>query len=195
MISERALLRDEIRTVWTIDRSETIDGMYRLDNGELVLEQVHHDVEGWPPGEAEKYTPLLEDSYDHGGWFYGLFDGQRVVGVAVLENRFIGRNKDKLQLAFLHVSHHYRHRGLGRRLFDLARAEARRRGAKKMYISATPSEHTIDFYRMAGCRLSPEPDPELFALEPEDIHLECELEEPAPIGRSESDRSTRILIK
>jgi hypothetical protein len=44
-----------------------------------------------------------------------------------------------------------------------------------MYISATPSEHTVDFYMRLGCRLAAEPDPELYAFEPEDIHLECDV--------------------
>ena len=56
--------------------------------------------------------------------------------------------------------------------FDLARIEAIQRGAKGLYISATPSEHTIDFYLRLGCNVTPEPHVELFELEPEDIHLE-----------------------
>ena len=83
-------------------------------------------MSGWPPGEAEKYTSILEACYDHGGWFYGLFDNQKLIGVAVLESQFIGRNRDLLQLKFLHISHPYRNQGWGRRLFDLATSEARR---------------------------------------------------------------------
>src|SRR5580704_18139112 len=73
-----------------------------------------------------------------------------------------------------HVSNSYRNRGLGTQLFELARATARERGAKRLYISATPSEHTINFYLRLGCAVVEEPDPELFELEPEDIHLECD---------------------
>ena len=175
MISGRKLSRTEIKEIWTIDRSEVIDAMYYLDNGDLVLRPVHYDVRGWPPGEAEKYTPSLEACYDQGGWFYGLFDDRRLIGAAVLESRFIGKNGDQLQLKFLHISRTYRNLGWGRELFDRAKSEANRRGAKSMYISATPSEHTIDFYLRLGCRVTPEPDPELFDLEPEDIHLECPL--------------------
>ena len=98
-----------------------------------------------------------------------------MIGVAILEARLIGQNKDRLQLKFLHVSKAYRGQGLGKQLFELAKTEAHMRGAKRMYISATPSEHTIDFYRRLGCVVAQELDPELFALEPEDIHLECEI--------------------
>jgi predicted N-acetyltransferase YhbS len=80
-----------------------------------------------------------------------------------------------VQLTFLHVSRAYRDHGLGARLFAGARTIARARGARGLYVSATPSEHTIGFYLRMGCRVLAEPDPELFALEPEDIHLECEV--------------------
>ncbi|MFZ5917913.1 MAG: GNAT family N-acetyltransferase [Chloroflexota bacterium] len=176
MIQGRELVRDEIEDVWTIERNEVIQAVYYFERGALVLKQEYYDMRGWPPGEDEKYTPILEACYDRGGWFYGLFDDGRLAGVAVLENRFIGKHKDQLQLKFLHVSNPYRHRGLGRQLFDLAALEAQKRGAKGLYISATPSEHTIGFYLGLGCRLVAEPDPELFELEPKDIHLEYDLE-------------------
>jgi predicted N-acetyltransferase YhbS len=176
----RSLSRDEIPKVWTIDRSEVIDAVYYLEDGALVLKPEHYDMRAWPAGEAAKYTPVLEACYDAGGWFHGLFEGGRLVGVAVLENRFIGRRRDTLQLKFLHVSSGCRGRGLGKRLFHLAEDEARRRGAALMYVSATPSERTIGFYLGLGCRVTQEPDPELFALEPGDIHLEYDLTRDRP---------------
>ncbi|HSN77940.1 MAG TPA: GNAT family N-acetyltransferase [Anaerolineae bacterium] len=176
MIDGRELLREEIERIWTIDRREMIEAVYTLESSALALQPAYYDMQGWPPGEAEASTRLLEDCYDHGGWFYGLFDDGRLVGVAVLESRFIGRPCDQLQLVFLHVSHGHRDQGLGRRLFELAATEARRRGARRLYISATPSEHTIGFYLGLGCAVTAEPDPELLALEPEDIHLEYDLD-------------------
>lgn len=175
MISGRKLGRGELKELWVIDRSEVIDAVYHLDNGALVLQPQYYDVHGWPPGEAEKYTPIPEACYDQGGWLYGLFDHQRLVGAAVLESRFIGKGRDQLQLKFLHIGSAYRNQGLGKQLFDLAKEETSRRGAKGMYISATPSEHTIDFYLRLGCRVTAEPAPGLFELEPEDIHLEYAL--------------------
>jgi len=173
MLAGRELKRAEITRIWEIDRREVIDNIYYLENGRLVLKPEHYDMQGWPPGDAEKYAPILLDCFDRGGWFYGLFDGSRLVAVAVLESKFIGSRKDLLQLKELHVSSSYRHQGLGRQLFELARIRARAQGAKGLYISATPSEHTINFYMQLGCTLASTRDPELFALEPEDIHLEC----------------------
>ena len=170
----RALRREEVEQVWNIDRREVVENIYCLEDGVLTLRPDYFDIQGWPPGEAELYTPLLLDCFARGGWFHGVFDADRLVAVAILESKFIGEHKDQLQLKFLHVSRDDRGQGLGQRLFNLARAEARRRGAKRMYISATPSQNTIDFYTRMGCAVTNQPDPELFALEPEDIHLECD---------------------
>ena len=110
----------------------------------------------------------------------------------MLEARFIGQSQDQLQLKFLHVSNGYRDQGLGRRLFNLAAAEASRRGARRLYISATPSEHTIGFYLGLGCSVMAELDPELFALEPEDIHLEYDIE-PGDHTGSAIDQEPRVV--
>lgn len=168
----RLLARSEIPYIWQIDRREIIDNIYYLRNGKLVLEREHYDVRGWPPGKPEHYTPILLDCFGRGGYFWGAFAGELLVGAVVLENRFIGSSKDTLQMKFLHVSNSFRKQGLGKQLFVLAAEKAIELDAKKMYISATPSENTVNFYLRLGCVLAREIDEELFALEPEDIHLE-----------------------
>jgi len=169
----RTLQRDEIPLVWQIDRREAIENIYHLRNGELVLEPDYFDAQGWPPGEAALYTPILLDCFDRGGSFWGAFDEDgKIIGVSVLESKFIGANHDTLQLKFLHVSHGARKQGLGSKLFHLVVEKAKIMGAQKLYISATPSENTINYYVRLGCVLATEIDPELFTLEPEDIHLE-----------------------
>jgi predicted N-acetyltransferase YhbS len=173
MIEGHELTRAEVLCMWDIDRREVIYNIYYFENGRLVLKPEHYDMQGWPPGEAELYTPILLDCFDRGGWFYGLFDSGRLVAAVVLESRFIGPRKDLLQLKSLHVSSAYRDQGLGKQLFELAKSKARALGAKGLYVSATPSEHTVDFYMRLGCTQTSAPDPDLFALEPEDIHLEC----------------------
>jgi len=168
----RLLQRDEIPFVWQIDRREVIHHIYHLQDGELVLVPEYFDMQGWPPGEREHYTPVLLDCFDRGGTFWGAFEDGKIFGTAILESKFIGSKSDTLQLKFLHVSRGGRKQGLGKKLFHLAVDHARSLGAKKLYISATPSENTINFYLGLGCVLTTEIDPELFALEPEDIHLE-----------------------
>jgi predicted N-acetyltransferase YhbS len=168
----RILQREEIPLVWQIDRREIVENIYFLQDGKLILRPDYFDIQGWPPGEAELYTPILLDCYDRGGTFWGAFENEKLVGGAILESKFIGSQYDTLQLKFLHVSRDYRRQGIASTLFQLATERARIRGAKKLYISATPSEHTVNYYLRLGCVLATEIDAELFALEPADIHLE-----------------------
>ena len=48
-------------------------------------------------------------------------------------------------------------------------------GARRLYVSATPSGPTVEFYRSHGFEPTDEPDEALFALEPDDIHMILEL--------------------
>lgn len=168
----RLLERAEIPLIWQIDRREIVENIYYLENGALVLKPEYYDIPGWPPGEAEIYTPLLVECFDRGGTFYGAFENEHLVGVSVLESKWIGSQKDTLQLKFLHVSRDFRRQGIASTLFRMSVEKAKSLGARKLYISATPSEHTVNYYKGLGCGLATEIDPELFALEPEDIHLE-----------------------
>jgi GNAT superfamily N-acetyltransferase len=169
----RTLERREIELIWTIDRREYIENIYRLEDGELLLEPHNFDVPGWHPDTPRTSTPWLYESFDRGGLFFGAFDGEQLAGVAALDTIWRGQRGDLLQLEFMHVGRGYRAQGLGTRLFEQARSGARTRGARGLYISATPSENTIRFYQGRGAVLIDAPDPELYAREPEDIHLEC----------------------
>ena len=171
MITFRPVARGEVAQAWTIDRSEVIHNIYVLMEGKLVRKPAYFDAKGWPPGEPEQTTPYLLDCFDRGGWCWGAFDADQLVGVAILESKFIGAAKDQLQLKFLHVSSAYRQHSLGKQLFELARAEARTRGARLMYVAATPSESTIHFYHRRSCVLIEQPDHYFVARDPEDIHL------------------------
>ena len=168
----RELSTEELPRLWTLDRRETIERMYRLEDGALVLRAERHDVRGWPQGEPEHYAPILREAVEHGGTAVGAFVGGELVGASVLEARFIGASEDRLQLKFLHVSRDLRGSGVGVALFERALDTARARGASQLYVSATPSQATVDFYLRRGCRLAQELDPALVALEPEDIHME-----------------------
>jgi predicted N-acetyltransferase YhbS len=99
-INFKELRRDEIERVWSIDRRERIEAIYKLVDGALALTHQLIYVEGWPPGEADKYTPILNHCFDRGGWFLGAFDAATLVGVVVLDNKFIGQRRDQLNLNF-----------------------------------------------------------------------------------------------
>jgi len=187
------LARDQVLSLWSIDRRERIDRVYSVDAGELVLRDEHHEVRGWPPGEPERDIPILLDCFDRGGSFYGAFEGTRLVGACVLESRFIGLARDQLQLKFLYVGRDQRGRGLGTALFERAVERARELGARRLYVSSAPSENTVRFYLARGCALAGEVDAALFQLEPEDVHLDFEIPAPKAERRDEARPSLPTL--
>lgn len=172
MLLERALTESDIPLLASIDRTELIHECYRLEGGELVLYPDHHDMRGWPEGEAEQDAVALLACLRRGGWLWGAFDGPTLVAAVVVDNHPLHiQDLVMRQLRFLHVSHAARGLGLGGRLFNLACEHGRQVRADALYVSATESRNTVDFYRRHGCRLLARPDPELLAQEPHDIHL------------------------
>jgi hypothetical protein len=57
-VNIRELQREEIEKIWTIDRAEVIENIYYFQNGSLILQPEHYDLQGWPPGESEQYMPI-----------------------------------------------------------------------------------------------------------------------------------------
>ena len=174
-ISYRLLAKEDAASLRGIDRSEYIDAIYYLRGGKLVLEPEVYDVRGFNPQELEKMVEETEELVERGGTVYGAFADGTLVGASSVECDFIGSAKDTLQMPILHISKDCRGRGVGQQLMQLVIDKARQLGAKKLYVSATPSRNTIHFYQRMGCIMATEIDPLLFAKEPEDIHLELAL--------------------
>jgi len=169
----RSLSADDITLVGEIDRSERVSSAYRVEAGALVRFDVDWDVPPWSPeGKGPHHVeslieflrPILED----GGVLLGAFRCDRLAGLGVVVPRF---EPPMAWLAFLHVTRPERGRGVGTTLFEEAERCAREAGATSMYVSATPTGPTIDFYLARGCAPATQPHPRLLAEEPEDVHL------------------------
>ncbi|WP_455279324.1 GNAT family N-acetyltransferase [[Eubacterium] cellulosolvens] len=154
----RFLKREEIHKVRDIDRCEIIEEVYYLKEGQLKLKNVFYDIRGWDPSELEEYIKHLCDIYNRKGTLLGAFDEERLIAISALESRFIGKKEDQLQLYFHYVDSHYRRKGIGGKLLMQIMKKAKELGAKKLYISATPSRNTVDFYMHMGCKLTSELD-------------------------------------
>ena len=74
-----------------------------------------------------------------------------------------------------HVSADKRRCGIGTKLFNVAKKEAKKRGAIALYVSASPAQETIDFYTTMGFKVSTNPIESYANDEPRDIQMECEL--------------------
>lgn len=170
-----SLAISEVEKLRHIDRSEIVDDVYHFRSGNLVLEKEHYDMKGFPPGELDKIIERQKILISEGGALIGAFDGPTLAGAASLENKFRGEEKRYMKMDILHVSRPYRGKGIARTLVGMVSDMARERGAGALYISATPSKHTVEFYMSCGAKLVEELDAELFEMEPEDVHLELPL--------------------
>lgn len=178
MIVIKQLEASAIEHIVDIDRSEHVTRAYAWREGRLELEEVDWQVPGWftdgngqhsVQGNIADWRPFLEEL---GGVLFGAMYGRRLVGFAIYRPRL---EPDMGQLVVLHVSREYRRQGLGAALAEQVAMLALADGARRLYVSATPSEGTVEFYRRQGFHPVDEPHPELFALEPEDIHMIREL--------------------
>lgn len=172
MITYRTLTRAEISQLAQINRTEIIEKIYYVRDGNLVLENEHYDVPEWSDESKQQRIEKLQAVFDMGATFFGAFAGNELAGMSVLDHTFVESGNRRLNLEGLWVSTNARGNGVGKALFQLAAQEAQKRGAKAMYVSATPSENTVHFYQNLGCTRTNPVDSALFEKEPEDIHLE-----------------------
>jgi GNAT superfamily N-acetyltransferase len=176
-VATRALTRDEIDLIWTIDRSEVHHHIFKVVDARLTLVPSYFEVPGWHPATIESDTVKLSDCFDRGGIFRGNFDGEALTGVSIVDTNRIESAPDHLQLLYLYVSRPVRGQGVGTKLFAEVAEAARGLRAKALYISAVPTENTVNFYLHLGASLVTEPDHELLAAEPDDAHLTYPLDD------------------
>jgi putative acetyltransferase len=90
-----------------------------------------------------------------GGVFFVLLDGRTVIGTVALRPG----PPEACELCRMYLAHEYRGRGLGRRLFDHAMAEARRRGFQEVFLkTASVLTTAISLYERAGFQHVPKPE-------------------------------------
>ncbi len=171
----RTLGPAEAELLRQIDRSERVEEVYSVRDGLLALRPERWEVKGFDPPELEQLVERQRRLCAAGGALLGAFEAGRIVGMASVERKLRGPARDRVKMDILYVSASFRGRGVARRLLELSAAAAGGMGAAFLYLSATPSRHTVDFYLRCGARLVAQADPELLALEPEDIHLELPL--------------------
>jgi ribosomal protein S18 acetylase RimI-like enzyme len=163
----------EMGRIAEIDRSEHVTLGYFFRDGKLEAEEVDWQVPRWftdgrPEHSVQEKVEAWKPYVERDGLMFGAFDRHLLVGMAILRPKL---TEEMAQLVVLHVSRDYRRQGIATRLSELVYRLALEMGAKEIYVSATPSESAVGFYRRQGFRLAEKVDKELYALEPEDIHM------------------------
>ena len=184
MIIYRDLEEADLSRIAEIDRSEVIRIAYKICKGALVETDVLWDVPNLiPEGEGEHTVAgEIEFCRSHmarNAIAVGGFDGEALVAIGILTPDV---RPGMSQLAYLHVSREYRRKGIGAAITHQLLEHAHALGSERVYVSAVPSESAVGFYKSFGFNLIGEPLPELYQLEPDDIHMILELDAPDAIG-------------
>lgn len=149
-------------------RRQEVKRVYRKHDGVYQLEECAY-MEDW---DREKKRYVAKEISSNAYITYLALEKDEVVG-------FIGLKKDLVEdymiLDQMHVSAICRGQGTGRKLFEKGKEEAKKAGAKALYISACSSEETIAFYNAMGARLTESPIKELAEAEPCDLQMVCKI--------------------
>ena len=167
MFEIRPLSDTDLVRLAEIDVSESGSVVYTLVHGELcgqpeVWQRPRWDAAAWRRKYEEWQRTLKMDL------LLGAFDGERLVGMASLRYAL---TETMAQLTTLHVDRTHRQQGVAKALVQEVIRLVKEAGAASLYVSATPSASALGFYRSQGFELVDEPHPQLFELEPEDIHM------------------------
>jgi ribosomal protein S18 acetylase RimI-like enzyme len=177
MITIRHMAGAELGRIGEIDRSEHVTQEYAYRHGSLEERSIDLAVPTWSrsgthqnsvQGNVRAWRPILA----RGGKLVGAFDGDTLAGFAIYRPHLA---EGTANLAALYVSRSHRRQGVGSLLAEEVVRLARGSGARRLYVSATPSGSAVGFYRSHGFEPTDEPDEALFRLEPHDIHMVLEL--------------------
>lgn len=172
-IEIRHMCAEDIERIGEIDRSEHVTTCYVFRSGGLESQQVDFRIPRWSDDPSvgfsvhariDQWKPILAE----GGILIGAVDGEKLAGFAVFRPEL---SEGTAQLAGLYVDREYRRRGLATKLTAEIEHLARTEGAHRLYVSAIPSESAVGFYLQRGFVPTDEVDAELYALEPDDIHM------------------------
>jgi GNAT superfamily N-acetyltransferase len=172
-VSVRQLSKSEVGKIAHIDRSERVTLGYSFNQGKLETEDVDWHVPRWSEdiqGEFNIDVRIheLSQAMEEGCIMIGALEGDLLVGFIVLRVK-LTENMDQVHGLF--VSREYRRQGIATNLMSEVVRMAREGGAEKLYVSSIPSESAVGFYMHQGFELAEQVHPELFVLEPEDIHM------------------------
>ena len=146
------------------NRQQKITRIYVRKDEKYVLEE-QPGVMDW---SIDKKREVAYDLVDSKYISYLALEEDRIVGFMSLVKKLVS---ERMILDLIQVDKEFRGRGIGRILWEKAVEEAQLNGAKELYISACPSEETINFYRAMGADVTDNPIMSIANDEPDDLQL------------------------
>lgn len=132
-------------------------------------------IDDWTQEQFNFGIECLQKTARTGGFLLGAFINGELKGFVSVEPEFMGTDSQYLDLSSIHVSADMRRMGIGAQLFENAKNWARKRGARKLYISSHPAVESQSFYKKMGCVDAQYISAEHVSREPFDRQLELML--------------------
>jgi len=156
------------------ERRQIVKNCWRKVGDGYTLTSVAY-IEEWSLSERRELAEKILHCVSSGSVAYGAMENNSIVGFALIIDKRFGSKNQYVDLAEFYVSEPYRRKGIGKVLFQMACAAAKKFGGKKLYISAHSAEESIAAYKSYGCTLAKEINKTLAEKEPCDLQLEFEL--------------------
>lgn len=153
------------------ERHQKVTQCWRKINGKWIIKDIAF-IDQWSEDDYNQLIECLKNTLKTDGIVYGVFSEDTLKGFVSVENEFIGKNQEYLDLSSIHVSEDMRGHGIGKILFKMAAKWAKAQGAKKLYISAHSSVESQAFYKAMGCTEALEYNQKHVEKEPCDCQLE-----------------------
>lgn len=145
----------------------------KIDGNWCVLDNPFTD--DWNEEDYNVLIACLKNTLATGGIVFGAFLNRTLKGFVSIESALFGKNREYLDLSSIHISEDMRGKGIGKELFQRAKAWAKVHGAEKLYISAHSAVESQAFYHTMGCVEAQEYNQYHVDQEPCDCQLECRL--------------------
>lgn len=176
MIQYRELCMDEINRelFQSFVRRQVVTKCWRKENGAWLIKDAPF-VDDWSESDYQILVTCLKNTVSSGGFVYAAFDDGRLKGMVSVEPEFFGGEQKYLDLSCIHVSEDMRGQGIGKTLFYAAKEWAKRKGGRKLYISAHSAVESQAFYKAMGCVEAQKYNKKHVEAEPYDCQLECEV--------------------
>lgn len=112
-------------------RRQTVHETWQhTDEGLKLLPKEY--VESWSVEECREIARDIMLHMEDDQSAFGAFVGDELVGFATVSHNIFGKSAKYAELVCFQVSEPYRHHGIGRQLFSLAREEAKKIGAEEI---------------------------------------------------------------
>lgn len=145
-IELRKLSVEDLQQVYQIDRSESVETMYRPAGDELEAYDDSVEVSS-DPAFWKKLLNWWKDELQAGAEAFGAYDGDTLTGIAIIKH---GIRDGVDRIIALYVSAEYRLSGIARSLYFEMEDSAKAAGARQLFVSTEPTGSAVGFYLSQG---------------------------------------------